>query len=49
MERYGRTTTEGSQFDPSLEWTAPVADTGFEGELGFGSAFQIGVGFAGFP
>ncbi|XP_048321279.2 zinc finger CCCH domain-containing protein 34 isoform X2 [Ziziphus jujuba] len=39
MERYGRATTEGSQSDPSPEWTAPVADTGLEEPV-----WQLGVG-----
>lgn len=33
MDRYGRAITEGSQSDPSPEWTAQGPETGLEGKL----------------
>ncbi|KAF3456188.1 hypothetical protein FNV43_RR00838 [Rhamnella rubrinervis] len=39
MERYGRTTADGSLSDPSPEWSAPVADTGLEE-----SVWHLGLG-----
>lgn len=46
MERYGRN-TEGSQADPSPEWTAPGPETGLEGESFclLRSAFEFGLNF----
>lgn len=33
MDRYGRAITEGSQSDPSPEWTPQGPETGLEGKL----------------
>lgn len=44
MERYGRPRTEGSQSDPSPEWTGPGPETGLEGKLR-DSAFTIPLSF----
>ncbi|XP_050375432.1 zinc finger CCCH domain-containing protein 34 [Argentina anserina] len=39
MERYGRNNTEGSESDPSPEWTAPGPETGLEESM-----WQLGLG-----
>ncbi|GLT60854.1 hypothetical protein SLA2020_335990 [Shorea laevis] len=41
MERYGRPRTEGSQSDPSPEWTGPGPETGLEEPI-----WQLGLGGA---
>ncbi|EXB74844.1 Zinc finger CCCH domain-containing protein 58 [Morus notabilis] len=45
MERYGRSTTEGSPSDPPPEWTATGAEPGLEGELHFRPTFQFRPNF----
>jgi hypothetical protein len=44
MERYGRPINEGTQSDPSQEWTATGPEAGHHGKLR-DSAFSIPLSF----